>query len=155
MTNLKLLILLLTLSIGASFRASNANAFELTALGGITAGTVSQTSQNIPVSWNSQVGYSFGLLASTNFMVLPFDFESGLMYTTYSAQLQTTQEVRKTHWIQIPLIARITLADVIGLGFGGYLGIAQGSVDSTTIANTTAQYLRATRSQQNRRRTRL
>ena len=128
---------MIALSFGYSVESK---AIELTALGGITYGNYSQKTSNVDVNWNSQVGYSFGALVSTNFLILPFDIESGLMYTTHSSQIALTQEQWKTHWLQIPLVARITLLDLIGFGAGVYVGFAQSTVDSTLTSGVTSNY---------------
>ncbi len=106
-----------------------ANAWELTAIGGVNFAAPTQNTSGARVNWTGSDGLTYGALASFNLFNSPFEFESGLIEATQNTQEQISPVLNQSmHWLEIPLLVRFKLDPAIGIGVGGYLAYGQGSV---------------------------
>lgn len=121
--------------------APRKSAFEI----GLLAGTAMSTLTNAEKSLTggtrtTEVVFTGGLMANINMNQL-VSVETGIFYTPKDIGIEggvlglPADTVSSMRALEVPLMARVWLADYFSLGVGGYYSIGVGKVDTTARSN--------------------
>lgn len=111
---------------------------EVTPVVILNAAAPTQKQNGGSLGWTGNVATGFGLLTAISILDTSFDFEFGAVYMKQISTRDNagTPQVQDTHNLHLPFLFRFNFDERIGLGFGGYAGIASGSVTNTQGGST-------------------
>lgn len=104
----------------------------------LNAAAPTQKQNGGSLGWTGNVANGFGLLTAISILDTPFDFEFGAVYMNQISERDNagTPLVQETHNLHIPFLFRFNFDERVGIGIGGYAGIASGSVTNIQSGST-------------------
>ena len=121
--------------LGASLSAPNAHALRISLVG-----AANHTTPEIKPSWDFTPGVGFGGGALVEFGMLPvFGIETGVLLVPRKYEVNSFYRWQVTQdMIQVPLVLRAHLGNILSVGFGGYYAKYRGDVEYRYARNTNA-----------------
>ena len=135
------LVLTTTLLTTVFFTAVPAQALliEVNPVMTFSAAAPTQIQNGSSMGWTGNVAPGYGLLTSFNLFHSAFDAEIGAVYLNQASQRDAsgTAVIQNTHAIHLPLLFRYNFDERVGLGFGGYANLAEGSINTVQGSSST------------------